>query len=117
MSLGDVITDALRMADELRAGGMTRDQVHAALEQTLREHWPFTREWKYVCQNCDDLGLQMRTCDGQGACGRTRPHLPHDYGQPCYCKAGAKFEKRDRTQQDAIAAAARTSTKMTRAGR
>lgn len=119
MSLGDVITDALRYADELKAGGMTKAERDAALEQTIRQVWLKGREWHYLCGNCSDYGLEMHQCPGDATCGRHHEHLPHDYGRACWCQAGAKFRKRERTPEDLVDAAAKTSRPkaMTRAGR
>lgn len=117
MSLAKHITDALKIADELRSNGMPKEQAIATIEQTVRQTWPFTREWMYLCAACGDYGLVMHSCDGQaGVCGRRKLHLSHEYGIPCHCAAGARFEIRERTTDDAITAAA-TTRKMTRAGR
>lgn len=84
---------ALEMTRSMKAEGATSAEITAALEKTVRAAWPFTREWKYLCQTCRDFGLDMRTCPGDATCGRTNPHQAHEYGLPCFCNAGVRFRQ------------------------
>ena len=98
--LSATITEALRLRDRMRADGATATELDAALEKTLRAAWPFAREWKVLCATCRDYGLDLHQCAGDATCGRTRPHLPHDYGEPCWCAAGKRFRAPMKTEDD-----------------
>src|SRR3990167_3501486 len=92
--LSQTFTAAMALWDQQKADGVGREDRLICLEKTLRAAWPQTREWKYLCRTCADYGLEMATCDGRsGRCGRTRPHLPHEFGTACWCNAGQKFRK------------------------
>ena len=116
MSLGDVIEDALKLAVELKAKGLGPSEIQAALEKTVRDVWPFTREWHYLCADCDDVGLIMGECDGGSRCGRHKAHLPHAFGSPCWCKAGAKYREKPPSDPADFKAAGK-SKPMSRMGR
>lgn len=116
--LADTITECFQLLDQMKAGGISAAERAETLEQTVRQVWPFTREWKYLCQSCGDVGLEMHTCPGDATCGLVKgnPHLPHDYGTPCWCDAGRKFRQKERTPEDLMAKAA-TVKKPSRFGR
>jgi len=89
--LAQVFQEAMKLWDTLRTNGATFEERAAGLELVLRKHWPFTREWKYLCAGCDDTGLVMEQCPGDSSCGRPRAHGPHAFGQACWCSLGARF--------------------------
>ena len=90
--LAQTFVEAMRIWDQQKADGVSKEERLAGLEQTLRAAWPFAREWKFLCGGCGDTGLIMRECRGEnGFCGRRKAHLPHEYGEPCSCAAGLKF--------------------------
>jgi hypothetical protein len=101
-------------ADQRAAGVSFRDRL-VGLTQTLRAAWPQTREWKYLCQQCDDYGLVMRACPGDTTCGRHHPHLPHEFGTPCWCDHGRRHRERQKpSAEDFTAAGKSRPTKLGR---
>lgn len=119
MSLSRAIEEALQMRDGLHAQGMSATDLAHAFERAVRDVWPCKREWKYLCANCLDTGLELRLCGDGQACGLAhgKQHAaPHEYGVPCWCDLGRRFQKRERKTEDTDAAAARVS-KPTRFGR
>jgi hypothetical protein len=44
------------------------------------------RDWKIECEHCDDTGWEYFACDGDETCGRSNPHLPHNYVRICPCR-------------------------------
>lgn len=121
LQLGATVRECMRVWLVMKADGASLEERLEFVSKAIRGAWPFTREWRYECPRCDDFGLEMRTCGGQenAPCGHRKPHRAHDYGRPCTCRHGAKFEKRERSQDDVVAAAARTqrNSGFTRAGR
>lgn len=115
--LAATVTECLKIRDRMRADGSSQDECDQYLEQVLRRCWPYTREWKYLCDACADTGLQISSCSGDATCGRAKPHLPHDFGKPCWCGLGARFKDRPPTSDDAVTAAASTKRGFSRAGR
>jgi hypothetical protein len=89
--LAATIREAVRLRSVMREQGATEEELAAMLEKTVRATWPFTREWHYLCDSCDDTGLILKECP-KLPCGRQNPHLPHSYGEPCHCKNGLKFK-------------------------
>lgn len=114
--LSQTFTAAMELWDHQKAEGVPRDIRLQTLERTLRAAWPQTREWKYLCQNCNDTGLVISFCEGDATCGRDRPHYAHDYGTPCWCSLGAKFKPKPKPGPEDFTAAAKVS-KPTRLGR
>lgn len=98
--LSATILEACRLRVAMKADGATEAELDAAMERTIRQCWPFTREWHFRCRECEDHGLQMRDCPGDSTCGRHKPHLAHDFGQPCWCAKGAAFTKKLHPQTD-----------------
>lgn len=116
--LGQTIKAALAEWQNQKTAGATLAERVRNLEQTLRAAWPFTREWHYLCLECDDHGLKMRPCPGDATCGRSKPHLQHEFGTPCWCAAGDRFKVKARTEQGDVERAAKTRKKEpTRWGR
>lgn len=119
-SLGTIVVAALKMRDDLKAGGLSGPQLDQALETVLRDTWPKpkdrTEPWHDLCATCRDYGLEMHWCDGR-ACGRKKVHAPHEYGRPCFCPAGRRHqEKTAPTPEDATTMAAKRKP-MSRWGR
>lgn len=124
-SLGTIVKAALNMRDELKDNGLAGPALDKALETVLRDSWPKPKDrsepWHDTCANCRDYGLEMLWCPGDATCGpnpvtkRPRPkHGPHEYGKPCWCPLGRRFqEKHAPTPEDAMTQAAKPK-KMTR---
>lgn len=107
--LATAYTECLPILDRQKAAGVPFRERIKGLDAVLRQFWPFTREHVVHCTACDDHGLEMHTCDGeQHRCGlaKGKPHLPHEYGTPCWCVAGARFKAREKTEQTLVEAAA-----------
>jgi hypothetical protein len=107
---------AMRHWDAQKSDGVSLCERLIGLEKTLRACWPFTREWKYLCVECSDFGLVMATCPGDATCGRSKQHLPHDYGTPCWCSQGIRYRAKPKPSADDFTAAGK-SKPMTRLGR
>ena len=106
---------AMAQWDAQKAAGVSQEDRLICLEKTLRAAWPQTREWKYLCQTCADHGLEMATCDGRsGRCGRSNPHLAHEFGTACWCAAGERFRAKPKPAEDFTAAG---RSQLTRIGR
>lgn len=121
-SLGTVVMDALKIRDELKAGGLSGPELDGALETVLRDTWPKpegrTEPWRDLCANCRDYGLVMRICPGDASCGRPKAHAEHEYGVPCWCPRGRGFhEKQTPTPDDAMTLAAKPKKAPSRWGR
>jgi len=44
------------------------------------------------CGACEDRGWEILPCNGvSGACGRTRPHAPHESARNCTCHAPRNY--------------------------
>lgn len=117
MSLADAVTECFRLMNQQKAAGVPKAEREQGLEALIRQVWPFTREWKYLCQACRDYGLQLAECPGDATCGRTKPHLPHEFGTPCWCSVGAKFKPKPKPSAEDFTAAGKAPSKMTRVGR
>lgn len=120
--------------DQQKADGMPLAERLAALEKILRAAWPFTRTWHYGCDACSDTGWEPGVCRN-GSCGRPfklpkqrgddwtgrgRCTEGHTFVRPCSCAKGRAFWQQlmhERSPEDAITTAARTSKSMTRLGR
>lgn len=107
--------EAMRLWDEQKAEGGSLEERRAGMERTLRASWPLTREWKYICDACDDYGLRMQDCPGDATCGRKKEHLPHTFGTPCWCAKGIGFRGKPKAVPEDFASAGRS--KPTRIGR
>lgn len=118
VSLAHTVSDALRLAEQMRAAGASPREIHAGLERVLRACWPFRREWHYLCETCGDVGAEVLECPVI-ACERRQTHGPHSYIRPCVCRAGDRWRAKPRTDDDAVAAAAKVqkSKPLTRVGR
>lgn len=108
------ITESLRIWDAMKADGASQAERVAVLEKTLRVTLPQVRVWKYLCDRCDDTGLEVLTCRVGARCPgmSTRMDQPgqrpgkyrrqcavhplseytHEYGRSCTCAAGARFQ-------------------------
>lgn len=139
--LARVIEEALQQRAKLVADGkQTPCEIAKSFEQVVRQVWPFTRAWNYLCEDCSDTGLFVWTCKKGQRCNgiSTRTDGPkekpgkyrrlcakdpdsdyeHTLGEPCSCVAGDRFRPRRVTEFDALdAAAARPKKQPTRFGR
>jgi hypothetical protein len=115
--LAQTFRAAMQIWDQQKAAGIPVLERLKGLEKTLRSAWPMTREWKYLCWNCMDYGLEIHDCPGDSTCGREKAHLPHDFGKPCWCSAGAKFRPKPVRELDHTDAGAMPKRKPTRIGR
>jgi len=133
--LAKSVTEALRIFDAQRDQGVSLADREAGLERTLRACWPKGREWKHLCQACEDLGWVFKRCTPETPCGRPfklpgqrlddytgRGHcLPdHPYAVPCLCSKGQDFSRglqaKDRSRGPDLTTVGKT-TKMSRLGR
>lgn len=88
--------------DAQKADGGSFEDRSADMEKTLREVWPFEREWHYLCGQCRDTGLILYECPGEfnRTCDRTSIHGAHHFGRPCHiCDKGMRFHERSHGQQ------------------
>jgi len=129
---------ALKIVDQQKAAGVPFEERMRGLEGVLRAVWPQTRAWHYDCDACQDTGLVMHVCRRGARCNgiSTRidgPHSPpgkyrrlcftnaesdyeHDYGEPCFCKNGARFREKPPAKPDDFSDAGKAKS-MTRIGR
>ncbi len=108
--LAQAVLEALDQRQKLQLGGLDPVQLAKSFEAVIRSVWPFTREWKYLCQQCEDYGLIISNCLGDATCGRKPGHGPHEFGTPCWCDKGKPFRpKKTREPEDALAAVGKTS--------
>lgn len=134
--LASAFKDAMTMAAQLRANGVVEADIRQGIENVLKAAWVKGREepWHYRCRLCDDSGWHIKTCThrscgrpfklpGQSAedsTGQGRCQDGHTYAQPCVCERGDTQRRgllKQRTAEDAVTAAAKTTTKFTRVGR
>jgi hypothetical protein len=98
-ALGDLPIAALETAAIalMREGGRRffpttgewRAQAELVRAAQLREALDSGRgaPWVLECERCEDTGwVTGHLCDGGTACGRKRPHLPHEWATPCFCR-------------------------------
>jgi hypothetical protein len=134
--LATAFKDAMEMAAQMRANGVVEADIRQGIENVLKAAWVKGREepWHYSCRLCDDSGWQIKTCTNH-ACGRpfTLPNQSpddhtgqgrcqdgHTYAEPCQCERGDIQRRgllRQRTAEDAVSAAAKTTTRFTKLGR
>jgi len=98
-ALQTALRDALTLREQMRADGASQVECDALLEEALRAHWPFTREWKYLCELCQDTGLQLERRPA-----RVYGDALVDVGTPCTCRLGERFKPRRKADDDFIAA-------------
>jgi hypothetical protein len=106
-TLGKIVMEASAAYHEQIAAGVDRATAIDGLERTIRDHWPYSREWKYLCPRCDDTGLVLRTVTNRLGC-------VVDEGHPCSCALGARFIPKPKRSDDFTAAT--KVTKPTRFG-
>lgn len=111
-ALAATMTEAMRIWDEQKADGVPVVDRQAGLIKTLQAAWPKGRSepWHDLCASCRDYGLVMHDCPGDATCGdapagsthqrRKVPHLPHEYGSPCWCDKGKRFRIKPKTAED-----------------
>jgi hypothetical protein len=138
-TLGAIIVETIRLRNQMRAHGATADEQAAYLEDIVRRSWPFTREWKYLCERCSDTGLVLQRCRPGARCSgvstrtddwRDKPgkyhrlcvrmedtSYEHEYVEPCWCQAGAPFRAHPRKPDEDLDKIAKTDKPMTRWGR
>ncbi len=137
--LADTIKAMLAERDHQRAAGASETELARNMEQSLRAALPQERPWKYLCRECDDTGLIIRTCrrgqrcdgiasridssqDRPGKYTRLCAKAPdsdyeHEYGEPCWCNAGNRFKARPQSEIDPVQEATKAPKKPTRWGR
>lgn len=119
--LATAVGQAIEIRDQMKASGMTGDDLNRGLEGVLRDLWPKphgrTTPWRFNCETCSDYGYEWFECPGDVSCGRTNPHSAHSYVRPCFCAKGrTMIEKAIPTPDDTMQKASK-SKKMTRWGR
>lgn len=117
--LANIFHEAMLCWDDMKANGATLEERVRGMEGILRSAWPFTREWKYVCDHCNDHGLMMAMCPGDRTCGRSNVHGSHEFGRPCWCELGRKFRDKPKPTPEDFMQAGKSPKKsgFTRAGR
>lgn len=75
------------------------DAAMAARSRVFREHLLSAREepWRLDCDNCEDTGWAISSCEGDTFCGRTKKHAPHDFAKPCPCRPTNRTYQRHNT--------------------
>jgi hypothetical protein len=116
-NLAASVAVAVAVWESQKADGVSFAERVAGLEQTVRAAWPFTREWKFQCPACDDLGLRIAECSGDASCGRSKPHLVHSYGMPCWCVLGKRFQEKRRPDPEDVLTQAAKVRQPTKFGR
>ena len=106
----------IEWASQKVAGASLQERVEN-LSKSLRQCWPFVREWHYLCAECSDYGLRIQACAGDATCGRSQPHLPHEFGTACWCHAGGRYKVKERTPDEAVMTAAKARRTPSRFGR
>jgi len=111
--LARVIMEALTERDRLKAEGASPEDLAEGFERVVRSVWPKSRDrsWKFLCDRCQDTGLEMRVCRPGDRCdgvssrsdGRKEPSgkyvrpcttpsdYEHEYGVACDCPKGQRF--------------------------
>jgi hypothetical protein len=112
MSLSSLIPELCELAEDLRAQGQSPDRIEQTLEAHVRMRWPKGREWKFLCNACDDTGLliTMETV-------RLYGEMLIPMGRPCFCTLGNRFRKAPPSEQDYTKAGQAKPKPMTRFGR
>jgi hypothetical protein len=88
-TLGRLVGDVCEVRAELRRQGASARVIAEATERLVRDRWPYEREWKYLCDQCDDTGLAL-------SLGVTnRLGIVVDVGRACSCPKGNLFRKRE----------------------
>ena len=95
-TLAQTFMAAMQIWDAQKAEGVPKAERLQGLEKTLKASWPQTRVWKYLCNECMDIGLVYYDCSGGSECGRHKPHLAHTYGRPCFCAKGERFRDKQK---------------------
>jgi hypothetical protein len=113
--LAKAFRETMLIWDVQKADGVSLVDRLAGLTRVLQDAWPRDREWKYLCANCSDYGLVLHDCAGDATCGRSKPHLPHGFGEPCWCSLGARFRAKPKPTAEDFTAAGKS--KPTRVGR
>lgn len=114
-TLAQTVMEAMKFWDEQKADGVPLADRQRNLLGVLMVAWPQVREWKFLCQNCFDTGLVMANCDGDATCGRSKVHLSHEFGTPCWCSLGSRFKQKQPPTPEDFTQAGRS--KPTRIGR
>lgn len=96
---------------QLRADGSSFPEACRFLEGLIRTVWPFRREWKFLCLDCEDTGWRMREREVAIYGGRLVP-----YAERCTCHAGQRLQAKDTDDRETLAKIGRTGT-PTRIGR
>lgn len=113
----ETLTEALRLRQAMRSDGQTAEELDRGFACVLREVWPLTRVWKYLCETCRDHGLELHQCAGDATCGRVKVHAPHEYVTPCWCAAGNRYKPKERRPDDFAEAGKTAKRQPTRFGR
>ncbi len=126
MSLSETIMAALRERAQMKAEGMSGEDLDKAFEQVVRDCWPFTREWRFNCTACNDSGWEISECPGDNRCGpstwRPGTHLPcpqrprkehaaHSYVRVCFCDAGQQLKSAPLSGGDDFSSATKSKPK------
>jgi hypothetical protein len=86
-TLGTLVAHIAEVRAELRRQEASPRVIAEATERLVRDRWPYTREWKYLCDQCDDTGLALQF----GI--KNRLGIVVTEGRPCSCAKGDRFRK------------------------
>lgn len=104
--LARVFRDAMVTWDQMKADGQPLEARVRGMTALLRDAWPFTRAWHYLCDGCADSGWMFGVCTPETPCGRPfrfpgqrindhtgrgRCAPGHSYVRPCFCAKGQAF--------------------------
>lgn len=134
--LAAAFRELMLLWDQQKADGVPFLERMKGLTAVLRDVWPQTRAWHYVCDDCSDTGLVTAVCrlgarcDGLSSrvdhysqkpgkyrrlCGlNPDSDYVHEYSRPCQCVKGERFKHAPKAPAD-FAQAGRSS-KPTRLG-
>lgn len=93
-SLGAIVMQAVDLSTRMKADGASDEERFAVIEANLRDRWPYTREWKYLCQSCRDTGLVLMLNQVN------KLGIRVDEGYPCQCQKGRLFRAKPMAERD-----------------
>jgi len=86
--LGAAVMEAVRLASLMKADGADDATRFRVIESVIRECWPVTRVWRYLCEQCRDTGLVVQ----DGVTNRLGGVVSEGY--PCTCGKGKLFREK-----------------------
>ena len=135
--LAATLREVLRLRAIRLSDGVSPAELNAELETTLRQVWPYEREWHYECPACQETGYEHRQCRPGMRCGGVSSRVDHwkeragkylrlctkeatythDYVTACTCRRGVALQTGPARIPDGYAAAGKQPKPMSRFGR